>query len=150
MTGSLPETSSTELISRSFGPITENTLPFTDPMTLRPKLVDKSCNELPHENSPILNLAVFDQNSTRENSQRINLVMISVTIVRWASLAPTTLQTICTKQTTEQNLFFGIHFAWHSPGQNCSDTFLCVGQKSGRKIVRLFWPFRASFTQNEH
>ena len=42
----------------------------------------KSCNELPGENSTTLNSVIFDMNITGEISQRINLVMISVTIVR--------------------------------------------------------------------
>ena len=41
----------------------------------------KSCNELPDENSPTINSVIFDRNITGENSQRINLVVISVTIV---------------------------------------------------------------------
>ena len=41
----------------------------------------KPCNELPDENSPTINSVIFDRNITGENSQRINLVMISVTIV---------------------------------------------------------------------
>ena len=41
----------------------------------------KSCNELLDEISPILNSVFFDRNFTGENSQRIDLAMISVTIV---------------------------------------------------------------------
>ena len=43
----------------------------------------KSCNELPDDNSPTINSVIFDRNITGENSQRINLVMISVTIVKF-------------------------------------------------------------------
>ena len=38
--------------------------------------MNKSCNELPDENFPIINLVIFDRNITGENSQQINLVMI--------------------------------------------------------------------------
>ena len=40
----------------------------------------KSCNELPDDNSPTINSVIFDRNITGENSQRINLAMISVRI----------------------------------------------------------------------
>ena len=46
LTGSLPEKMPSELIDRYFGPITETTLPFTDPMTLGPKF---------HEQNPAMN-----------------------------------------------------------------------------------------------
>ena len=47
LTGSLPENIPSKLIRLLFGPITENTLPFTDPMTtLGPKF---------HEQSPAMN-----------------------------------------------------------------------------------------------
>ena len=42
----------------------------------------KSCNELPDENSPIINFVIFDRNITGQNFQRINLVMILVAIVQ--------------------------------------------------------------------
>ena len=45
----------------------------------------KSCNELPDENSPKLELVTLDRNMTGENSQQIDLVMISVTVL-WNSL----------------------------------------------------------------
>ena len=35
----------------------------------------KPCNELPDENSPIINLVIFDRSITGENSKRIKLVL---------------------------------------------------------------------------
>ena len=49
--------------------------------TLTEILWTKSCDELPDENSPIINSLICDRNITGENSQRILLAMIPVTIV---------------------------------------------------------------------
>ena len=42
LAGSLPENIPSELISEFFGPITENTLPLTDPMALGPKFREQN------------------------------------------------------------------------------------------------------------
>ena len=48
-----------------FRPITENTLPFTNPMTLRPKFREQNpAMNYRDENSPIINLVIFDRNIT--------------------------------------------------------------------------------------
>ena len=91
LTGSLPENIRSELIWYFFRPITESTLPFTDPMTLGPKVRE----QIPAMNYRMKILqsfcsVIFDRNITAENSQRVSLVIISVTmgedikIIDWA------------------------------------------------------------------
>ena len=56
-------------------------------MTLRPKVREQNPDELRDENSPMVTPVNFDRNITGVNSQRINLVMILVTIVHdWHDL----------------------------------------------------------------